>query len=118
MLMQNDDKQFRGLLTDYAAPSPDDGFTETVMRSIDILEQQTLQVRQMKTRLYSLYGAAFLGGIMASLQLPSLITLFERFTFTLPDLSNISTNLNLISIGLILAIALWIIFDNKITDIF
>ena len=72
----------------------------------------------MKTRLYSLYGAAFLGGIIASLQLPKLMGLFTSFKITPPDLTYISLNLNLIGIAIILAIALWVIFDNKTSDIF
>jgi len=118
MMMQNDNDEFQTLLADYAAPTADDGFTDAFMQSINIAELQARQARQMKLRLYSLYGAAFLGGIIAALQLPALMNYLGRFKIDTTATTNLSLNFNILGMGLICAIALWVMLDNKTSDIF
>jgi len=88
------------------------------MQSIDIIELQAAQARQTKLRLYSLYSAAFIGGITASLQLPSLVNILNRSKFSLPNIETLSTNFSAIGITLICALALWVMLDSKVSHIF
>ena len=123
MLMQNngpkksDDTDFAALLSNYAAPAADDGFSQAVLTSIDIAALQAAQTRQTKLRLYSLYGAAFLGGAVASLQLPSLMGLLGRVSFMNAEATAMP---HIVSAGIILSLglALWALLDSKAVDIF
>ena len=123
MLMQNngpkksDDTDFAALLSNYAAPAADDGFSQAVLTSIDIAALQAAQTRQTKLRLYSLYGAAFLGGAVASLQLPSLMGLLGRVSFMNAEATAMP---HIVPAGIILSLglALWALLDSKAVDIF
>ena len=127
---QRPDKDFQTLLQDYAAPIEDNGFSQTVLQNIDIIALQKTLAKRTKYRLYSLYGAGFLGGILTATQIPSLGKLFEQTFAAMPKTNIESTHFNPANLSLIeldptfigLAImgglALWAMIDSKISDIF
>ncbi|MEP1231522.1 MAG: hypothetical protein ABJG88_12675 [Litorimonas sp.] len=114
---QHPDNDFQTLLSDYAAPVPNEGFSRSVMQSIDIIALQTTQRQTTKRRLYSLYGAAFLGGTFTALQLPSVVKLWSSF-YTMLSQASFDINSNLIGLGLFAALALWAVVDHKAPDLF
>ncbi|WP_017931649.1 hypothetical protein [Robiginitomaculum antarcticum] len=68
MMMDNDplNESLKALLSDYAAPIPDDGFAALVKDRIG---------RRTKLRRALLAGASLSGGIIAGMQIPKLIDL-------------------------------------------
>jgi len=116
MMMQNpEDNLFRDLLSDYAAPIEDDGFTKSVMRSIEHENPS----RSSNLRRGLIFGACVIGGLMAAIQLPGLFRLMGQ-TFS-PDLVSLSSlgqsswMLGAITVvGLLLICAL----DQKTSELF
>jgi len=71
MTMQNpEDKIFKTLLSDYAAPVEDEGFTQSLMLSIEKSERHA-----PKWRRGVIAGAWAIGGLIAAIQLPALFDL-------------------------------------------
>ena len=70
MMMENDpmENEFKVLLSDYAAPIPDDGFAQSVKTRIE---------KRARLRRFMIGGASLMGGIIAGAQIPKLITLIR-----------------------------------------
>jgi len=69
MMMQNpDDNLFADMLSDYAAPVADDGFSDTVLNAIETEARKVERIRR-----FSIYGACFIGGLIAASQLPAFL---------------------------------------------
>ena len=72
------DDNFEALLSDFAADTVDDGFSDTVLR--EITSHQSKRTRQKKL---SLYAAMFLGGIITGAQLPLIYQTYESLDLSL-----------------------------------
>ena len=123
---QNSD--FQALLQDYMKPVADNGFTQSVLTEIGTQGQQHEQNITIYRR-FGLYSAAFIGGIIAAVQLPKLNQLFKNLNVNQPALPNVeisnletittslSQNTTLIGGALIILFALWITLDQRSAEI-
>lgn len=115
MMMQNpDDNVFKDLLGDYAAPVADDGFTQTVMQVID-----QDRAREERLRHGFIYGACFIGGVIAATQFSGLMGLVK--TWLSRDLSlaqNLSYSSWTIAAIPLVVFTLWCALDQKTTELF
>jgi hypothetical protein len=117
MMMQNpDDKLFKDLLSDYTTPVADDGFSESVLKTI---EAETRKVERI--RRFSIYGACFVGGVIAASQFPALIAMTAKIKFAttaVPDASALPFSYwSLVGI-ILLGFVLWAVLDRKASDLF
>jgi len=117
MMMQNpDDNLFQDLLSNYAAPVADDGFSTSVLKTA---QAQTRRVERI--RRFSIYGACFVGGLIAASQFPALIAMTAKVKLaapTIPDTGTIPLS-QWSWAGLILfGFVLWAALDRKASDIF
>jgi LPXTG-motif cell wall-anchored protein len=117
MMMQNpNDNLFKDLLSDYAAPVTDDGFSASVLK---IIEAETRKVERI--RRFSIYGACFVGGLIAASQFPELIAMIAKIKIaapTLPDTGSIPLSQWSWSGIILLGFVLWAALDRKTSDIF
>lgn len=117
MMMQNpDDKLFKDLLSDYAAPVAEDGFSDSVLKTI---EAETRKVERI--RRFSICGASFVGGVIAASQFPALITLAAKIKVTVPSMLDANAlPLSYWSLAgiILLGFVLWAVIDRKASDIF
>ena len=117
MMMQNpDDNLFKDLLSDYAAPVAEDGFSESVLKAIDLEARKVERIRRV-----SIYGACFVGGAIAASQFPALIAMAAKFKLAVPTLPQIeSFPLPYWSLAglVVLGFVLWAAVDRKASDIF
>lgn len=118
MMMQNpDDNLFQDLLSDYAAPVADDGFSHAVLQTI---EAQTRKVERI--RKVSIYSACFAGGIIAATQIPMLVSLAAKINISLPNLPEAGalpvSQWSVIGGVTLLGFVLWAALDRKVSDIF
>lgn len=117
MMMQNsDDNLFSELLSDYAAPVRDDGFSDAVLRAAGAEDRKIERVRR-----FSIYGASFVGGIIAAIQIPMLVSLVSKINIAVPAIPKASSLLisqwSLIGV-IVLGFVLWAALDRKASDIF
>ena len=114
-MMQNpEDNLFKDLLSDYVAPIADDGFTKSVMRSINAENQYESTLRRGL-----ILGACAIGGLMAAIQLPALFKLIgQTFSPDLASISNIGQSSwmlgGIVAVGVLLICAL----DQKTSELF
>ena len=82
MIMENDpmDENLKALLSDYAAPVPDDGFAAAVKSEI---------TKRARLRRALILGGGTIGALIAALQLPALFALAEG----LPKTAKLPTDL-------------------------
>lgn len=116
MMQQPEDNLFADMLADYAAPVADDGFSEAVLQS---LESKTR--REDYIRKGFIYGASFIGGLIAATQLPALMEMAAKIELASPALPETSslpltkwTLMGLVLLGFVL----WAALDRKASDIF
>jgi len=116
MMTQPDDNVFQDVLSDYAAPVADDGFTQSIMRGIDAESQRTQNLRRGL-----IYGACFVGGMIAATQLPGLMTLIGGLDVALPPVPASSplpiSQWTFVGVTL-LGFVLWAALDRKTSEIF
>jgi len=115
MMMQNpDDNLFKNLLSDYAAPLEDDGFTQAVMRSANISARHVDNFRRAM-----IGGACFIGGVIAATQLPALMGLIGKVDVALPAASTDLLISQWALAGIVLlGFVLWAALDRKASDLF
>jgi len=117
MMMQNpDDNLFKDLLSDYAAPVTEDGFSDTVLKSIDVEARKVERIRR-----FSIYGSCFVGGIIAASQFPALVNMTAKIqlaTPTIPDTGSIPLSQWSWAGIVLLGFVLWAALDRKASDIF
>lgn len=116
MMNQPDDNLFQDLLSDYAAPTVDDGFTQSVMHDI---EARSKRIEKLRRGL--IYSACFIGGIIAAIQLPALLNMTAKINIVLPEVPSTGA----IPLAkwswaapILLGFALWAALDRKAQDIF
>jgi len=123
MMMQNpEDTLFKDLLSDYAAPTPDDGFTQSVMSTIDAetIRTETIKIERLRRGL--IYGSSFVGGAIAATQFPALLKIIAGLTPVLPNTAPLPfalptshwTFLTMIFLGFVL----WAALDRTISELF
>lgn len=118
MMMTNpEDDMFGDLLSDYAAPLPDEGFSARILEDI---EAQQRHARRVKRRV--LAGAVVLGGAIAASQVPALVRLAKNFTMQsppqiseLPSLTSLPYGAPII-VGVFIFM-LWVIVDNRGSEV-
>ena len=105
-----EDKMFKDLLSDYAAPTADNGFSEKVMAN--------LEPRPDHTRLKALMvgGAGLIGAVIAGLQLPGFWNYLTGIS--VPDIQPLptaqietgllSTSYGMAAVGIILLLGFWV----------
>lgn len=101
IMIQSGDENFQALLSEYAAPIEDDGFSETVLRMASDRE-----TRLKLLKFGFLATGCFFGGMIAATQLKSML----RFAadVTLPH-----QPLWTLLIAVIFAFVVWATLDNK-----
>jgi len=123
MMMQNPndnffgDNLFKDLLSDYTAPTPDEGFTQSVLAEID---QNLLKTDRLRRGL--IYTACFIGGAIAATQFPALLKIIAGLTPALPNAAPLPfalptshwTLLTMIFLGFVL----WAALDRTISELF
>ena len=117
MMMQNsDDNLFTELLSDYVAPVRDDGFSDAVLKAASAEGRKIERVRR-----FSIYGASFVGGIIAAIQIPMLVSLVSKINIAVPAIPKASSlpisQWSFLCI-IVLGFVLWAALDRKASDIF
>lgn len=117
MMMQNpNDNLFQDLLSDYAAPVADDGFSESVLQAARANTRKVERIRRI-----SIYGACFIGGTIAASQFPALLAMARKVTLPTPAIPEAGTLpvSQWSVIGLVLlGFVLWAALDRKASEIF
>jgi len=117
MMMQNlDDNLFQDLLSDYATPVSEDGFSDTVLNKINAEARKVERIRKI-----SIYSACFVGGMSAATQFSSLMGLVSKISITTPQLSTIDAAAIPVwgFAGIILfGFVLWAVLDRQVFEIF
>lgn len=117
MMMQDpNDNLFKDMLADYCAPVQEDGFSQNIMAQVNINIQRQEHIRRV-----SIYGASFVGGLIAASQFPSLLGLVAKMNIVVPSLPHTdSLSLSTWSLAglILLSFVLWAAFDRKASDIF
>lgn len=117
MMMQNpDDNLFQDLLSDYAAPVAEDGFSDAVIKSIEAESRKVERIRR-----FSIYGACFIGGLIAASQIPALVNMTAKIKLAapaLPETGSIPLSQWSWAGILLLGFVLWAALDRKASDIF
>ncbi len=113
-----EDKQFENLLSDYAAPVDDAGFSARVMAQLPAEQNSAHNTTKTRAQLRSTFigGGATLGGAIAATQVPALAKLLGKVK--LPDINTpamssidtsiMSTSYGLAAIALLVMGALWL----------
>lgn len=73
-----DDVAIDAFMAAYMAPATDDGFTQAVMQKARALHgfiEPEITAAETRLRRVAVYGACFIGGIIAAAQLPKLLSL-------------------------------------------
>lgn len=117
MMMQNpDDNLYQDLLSDYATPVEDDGFSMSVLKAAETATRKIERIRR-----FSIYGACFVGGVIAASQFPALISMTAKMEFAAPAITDMGSILlsqwNWAGI-ILLGFVLWAALDRKASDIF
>jgi len=121
MMMQNSDdffgdNLFKDLLSDYAAPVAEDGFSDSMLKSIEAKARKVERIRRV-----SIYGACFIGGAIAASQFPALIAIAAKIKLaapTIPDTGSIPLSQWSWAGLVLLGFVLWAALDRKASDIF
>ena len=114
--MQNpEDKIFQDLLSDYATPLEDAGFTESFMALVEEVD-----LRHRKLRRGLIFGACSIGGLISALQLPGLIDLIAGQDFSLGTLPISGFDQPSWTFGAILLVGfvLFCALDQKTSELF
>jgi len=117
MMMQNpDDNLFKDLLSDYAEPVADEGFSDAVLKTIETETRKVDRIRRV-----SIYGACFVGGAIAASQLPALMIMGSKLSFALPSIGEAGalpfSQWSFAGI-ILLGFVLWAALDRKTSEIF
>jgi len=117
MMMQTpDDNLFQDLLSDYVAPVAEDGFSDAVLKSIDAEARKVERIRR-----FSIYGACFVGGVIAASQFPALLSMTAKIKLAapvLPDAGALPLSLWSWAGIILLGFVLWAALDRKASDLF
>jgi len=116
MMTQPEDNLFQDMLTDYTMPASDDGFTDILMQKI-----QAEKARAERLRKSLIYGACFIGGVIAATQLPALVTLLGGVDIVVPDVPSpapLPMSQWAFPIAVLLGFVLWAALDRKASEIF
>ncbi len=116
MMTQAEDNLFQDMLADYAAPASDDGFTDALMQRIETEARRAAQLRKGL-----IYGACFIGGVIAATQIPALMTLLSTVDVALPDVPSpapLPISQWIIPAAIFLSFVLWAALDRKASEIF
>ena len=120
MMMQNpDDNLFQDMLADYAAPVKDDGFTHSLLETIEAEAKRVERIRRV-----SVYGACFAGGLIAATQLPGLAVMAGKVKLAMPVVPAVpeAGALPVSTMGLaglvFLGFVLWAALDRQVSEIF
>ena len=117
MMMQNPgDNLFQDLLSDYAAPVTEDGFSDSVLNAIDTEARKVERIRR-----FSIYGACFVGGVIAASQFPALMAMTAKIKFAapaMPDASALPLSQWSLAGLVLLGFVLWAALDRKASDLF
>ncbi len=117
MMMQNpDDNVFQDILSEYAAPVEEDGFTQSVLESIKAESKRIRRIRSV-----AIYGACFIGGLIAASQFPALMALIGEIDIALPSIPQTGAiPLSQWSWAgiVLLGFVLWAALDRKASEIF
>ena len=122
MMMQNSDEHFLGdnlfkdMLSDYAAPVADEGFSQNVLAAVEAATKREERIRRV-----SIYGASFVGGLIAASQFPALLAMAAKVNIAVPALPGAggmaSSQWSLAALVL-LGFVLWAALDRKASEIF
>lgn len=115
MMMQNpEDNLFKDLLSEYVAPIEDDGFTKSVMRSIEYeIPSRTTLRRGL------IFGACAIGGLIAAFQLPALFELMgQTISPDLASISNIGQSSWMLGGIIVVGLSLICALDQKTSELF
>jgi len=120
MMSEPENNLFKELLSDYAAPVADNGFTDALMQEIQLRQQKRERLRR------SLLGTAFfVGGIIAATQVPNLVNLLAQYSPSLPELKTgeLMTTAKTSPLWSLLGVTvfgfvLWSLLDNRDASIF
>lgn len=125
MMHMPDDNNYSRLLADYLAPAGDDGFADTLMAEIDAQNVQAAAAKLARLRRIALYGAGFVGGIIAAVQLPKLAAMFQGVEASIPALpvdgintSSLAFDPALIMAAIFVGLVLWAALDQRATELF
>ncbi len=116
MMTQAEDNLFQDMLADYAAPASDDGFTDALMQKI-----QAETARTERLRKFLIFGACFIGGVIAATQIPALMTLLGTVNMALPDVPSpapLPVSQWIVPSAVLLGFVLWAALDRKASEIF
>ena len=116
MMQQPDDNLFADMLSDYAAPVAEDGFSDSVLKKIEAETRKVERIRRV-----AIYGSCFVGGIIAASQLPALVNMTTKINLATPSFPEASTlpasQWSLAGL-ILLSFVLWAVLDRKASDIF
>lgn len=99
-----EDKQFEDLLSDYAAPVNDGGFSIHVMAQLPSPSANTQDTENLRRRFIG--GGAIIGAAIAATQLPALLKLTSKLNapeVSMPALASVDTSALLTSSGMAMA---------------
>jgi len=105
-----ENKMFKDLLSDYAAPAADNGFSEEVLAGLEAQPDHS----RLKTRLVG--GAGLIGAVIAGMQLPGLWNYLSGMSvpnvqpLSTPQVNTglFSTSYGMAAVGIILLLGFWI----------
>lgn len=116
MMQTPDDNLFQNMLAEYAAPIADDGFSQNVIASLEAAGKREERIRRV-----SIYGASFVGGLIAASQFPALLSIVAKVNIALPGLPDggvMSLSQWSILGVVLLGFVLWAALDRKASEIF
>lgn len=96
-----DDTDYEALLTDYAAPLEDDGFSDRLAAQIHAVE-----TRLMRLRFICLAVACTLGGLIAGTQFKALVELLTAYNLQAGSLWGVAALM-------VFAFVVWATLDNR-----
>ena len=115
-MQEPQDNLFTELLSDYAAPVRDDGFSDVVLK-VAAAEARKIE----RVRRFSIYGASFIGGLIAASQIPMLVSMISKMNVVVPAIPKASSlpisQWSLLGF-IVLGFVLWVALDKKASDIF
>lgn len=88
-----DDARLKAFLSDYAAPITDDGFSDRLMAlaAQEASLNNAPSPRERRIRRWALYGAYFVGGVIAAVQMPTLRRVMQGALEAMPSAAPLPT---------------------------
>ena len=116
MMMQEPyDTRFTELLSEYAAPIADDGFSEAVLKAAAIEARRIKRMRRA-----AIYGGSFVGGIIAASQIPMLVSMVSKVNVRIPAIPEVASlpvpQWSAIGGLVLLGFVLWAVLDRQVSD--